>query len=352
MADLLEDAQGTGPGPAGRLVVTRAALDVAQAVERVGLVETISQFPPQIDGPLVTRDGSLAVAEPVMDEAQAVPGSGFPVALSHLADGGQGPLTVGEGLLVLAEPGVAVADVVEDHRLPGVPRRTEQVEGLPGVVQRVGEALLPLGQPGQAAVDSALADLVADPPEQRQGVVETRVGVAEPSRPGVPEGETVQRVGLPGHIVRPAGSLQPGALRQGVLLPGSAAQEEGAERPRQPPGVGIETGLASQPHGGEQPGVLSAEPGRRLLRRGRLPGNDPGLGRAQRDRLEVRFHQHRGVAGRVQVVVQDAMHGCVAGVLAVVGQGLFRGVGTEQVVAGVPPGCVLGGQVRLGQLVQ
>ena len=148
-----------------------------------------------------------------MDEAEAVPGGGFPVALPHLADGSQGPLAVRPGLLVLTEPGVAVAEVVEDHRLPGVlPGRGEQVEGSPGVAQRVGEALLPLGQPGQAAEDSRLADLVTDLSEQREGVVETRVGVGEASGPGVPEGETVQRVRLPGHIVRPAGSLQPRAL--------------------------------------------------------------------------------------------------------------------------------------------
>jgi hypothetical protein len=162
----------------------------------------------------------------------------------------------------------------------------------------------------------------------------------------------VQRIRLPGHIVRLAGRLQPGALGQGMVLPGSAAQEEGAERPRELPGVGIETGVASQPHGGEQPGVLGAEPVRRLLSGGELARDDPGLGRAQRERVEERFHQHRGLAGGVQVVVEDATHGRVAGVLAVVGQGLFGRVGTEQVVAGVPPGGVLGEQVRLGQLVQ
>lgn len=100
MADLVEDAQRTGPGPVGCLVVAGAVLDVAQTVERVGLVETISQFPPEIDRPLITRNGLLVVAEPVMDETQAVPGGGFPVGLPHLADDGQG--AVGEGLLVSA----------------------------------------------------------------------------------------------------------------------------------------------------------------------------------------------------------------------------------------------------------
>ena len=106
------------------------------------------------------------------------------------------------------------------------------------MAERVGEALLPLGQPGQAAEDSRLADLVADRLEQREGVVETRVGLDEAAGPGVPEGEAVQGVRLPGHIVRPAGGVQPGALRPGVVLPGPAAQEEGAEGPRELPGVG------------------------------------------------------------------------------------------------------------------
>ena len=42
MVDLVEDPQRTGPGPAGGLGVARAALDVAQTVERVGLVETVA----------------------------------------------------------------------------------------------------------------------------------------------------------------------------------------------------------------------------------------------------------------------------------------------------------------------
>jgi len=37
MVDLLEDAQGAGPGHDGLLVVARAVLDIAQTVERVGL---------------------------------------------------------------------------------------------------------------------------------------------------------------------------------------------------------------------------------------------------------------------------------------------------------------------------
>jgi hypothetical protein len=66
----------------------------------------------------------------------------------------------------------------------------------------------------------------------------------------------------------------------------------------------------------------------------------------------VRLDQHRRVAGGVQVVVEEAIHGRVPDRLAVVRLGLLSGVGAEQVVEGVAAGRVLGKQVRAGQLGQ
>src|SRR6202035_2595060 len=56
--------------------------------------------------------------------------------------------------------------------------------------------------------------------------------------------------------------------------------------------------------------------------------------------------------GGVQVVVEDTARCCVTGVAAVVCVGLFRGIGAEQVVEGVPAGNGFGEQVRAGQFVQ
>jgi hypothetical protein len=95
-------------------------------------------------------------------------------------------------------------------------------------------------------------------------------------------------------------------------------------------------------NGGEQHGVLGTEPGHRLLGRAGLGRADPGLSRHQGGRLEMRLDQAYRVAGGVQVVVEEAVHGRVPDLLAVLHLSLLGGVGAEQVVKGIPPGRVLG----------
>ena len=233
---------------------------------------------------------------------------------------------------------MAVTDVVEDHRLPGlVPGRAEQVEGPPGVAQRVGGALLPLGQPGQAAVDSRLADLVTDRLEQRAARRWNTGRRRRSGRTGRTRGR--DRAGrAPPRPRRPPGGPRPAPARCARALSSQAPRRRKKVLRvhascqawlSRPASAASRTAASS-------PACSAAEPGHRLLRRGGLARDDPGLGRAQRERVEVRLHQHRGLAGGVQVVVEDAAHGRVAGVLAVVRQGLLGGVGTEQVVEGVP----------------
>jgi len=41
------------------LDVARAVLGIAQVIERVGFVETIREFPVEVNGPFIARDGSL-----------------------------------------------------------------------------------------------------------------------------------------------------------------------------------------------------------------------------------------------------------------------------------------------------
>jgi hypothetical protein len=186
-----------------------------------------------------------------VDVAEAVPGRRLPVRLAHLADGGQRPLAAREGLVVLAEQGMTVADVVERPGLAGpVPRGAEQVEGLLGVAQCVGGALLSLRQPGQAVVDPGLADEVADLLEPPQRVQEQRVGVAEAPGAGVPQGEAVEGVCLPGRVAELGGGVPAGLLRQCVISPGPCAQEERAARPEAGPATSSSrsgTSVASSP---------------------------------------------------------------------------------------------------------
>lgn len=83
-------------------------------------------------------------------------------------------------------------------------------------------------------------------------------------------------VGLPGYVAHAASGLQGGVLRQGIIRPGSAAEEEGAQGPGELPRVGADPGLGGQVDGGEQGGVLGREPGHRVLGRGRFADDDPG----------------------------------------------------------------------------
>jgi hypothetical protein len=52
MVDLVEDEQGICPGPFGTLGVTRAELNVAEVIERVGLVESEADVNPCLADPV------------------------------------------------------------------------------------------------------------------------------------------------------------------------------------------------------------------------------------------------------------------------------------------------------------
>jgi hypothetical protein len=175
VADLVEDAQRLRPGPAGRLGVACAVLDVAETGEAVSFVEPVGEVPVEADRLLVAPDGPLLMTEVMVNEAEAVPGGRLPAALAQRTDGRQALLALGDGLLVVAEPGLAEADVVEDHGLARpVPGGPVQLEGAGGVPERISEALLPLGDPGQAAVYAGLADVVANRFELGESALEAR----------------------------------------------------------------------------------------------------------------------------------------------------------------------------------
>src|SRR5215472_9585626 len=90
------------PCPAGGNKVTGAVVHVAEVVERIGFAIPVAEFPAEIKGSLIA----------------------------------------GDGLLVVAEFGVTVADVIEDHYLPGpMASGTVQVEGSQRVAESLGGAL-------------------------------------------------------------------------------------------------------------------------------------------------------------------------------------------------------------------
>ena len=159
-------------------------------------------------------------------------------------------------------------------------------------------------------------------------------------------------VGLPGRVACPAGGGQRGVLGPSMVRPGSAADEGWAQHPGELPRVGVVAGVGGELNSSEQHGVFVPEPGHRVRDSAGLAWAGPKLGCRQGGRLEVRLDQQYCVAGGVQVVVEEAMHGRGPGLLAIVCLGLFGGVGAEQVVKSVPAGRRLGEQVRAGQLGQ
>jgi hypothetical protein len=187
---------------------------------------------------------------------------------------------------------VAEADVVEHHRLAGpVPGGPEQLEGPGGVAVRIGEPLVPFGDPGQALVNPGLADVIADHLELGERALEIRDGVIELPGPREPDGQGVAGVGGARGIAGLAGRGQAGLLGAGVVGPGPAPDEERAQGPRELPGGPVQAGFRRQPHGAQQRGVLGREPGHGAVGRARLGGHGAGRGGAQRERVQVRLDQ-------------------------------------------------------------
>jgi hypothetical protein len=74
MIDLAEYAQGMFPGVPGSGALARTVVDIAQVIERDGLVVPVGTSPAQVNRPLIAGDRLLMVAEVLMDVAEAVPG--------------------------------------------------------------------------------------------------------------------------------------------------------------------------------------------------------------------------------------------------------------------------------------
>jgi hypothetical protein len=75
-----------------------------------------------------------------------------------------------------------------------------QVEGLLGAAERLAVAALPLKNLGQAEEGVNLAGVIAELPEQIEGVPEVSVGVVVAAQSDVGEPEVAVGVGLPGPV--------------------------------------------------------------------------------------------------------------------------------------------------------
>jgi hypothetical protein len=116
--------------------------------------------------------------------------------------------------------------------------------------------------------------------------------------------------------------------------------------------VGVEPGPGGEGEGGEQDLVLGLEPGQCLPVVGVPLGSGARPGRGQGDRL-MRRVQHEGArTGGVQVMVKGPASGGFALGITVGVAGLGGGVGTQQVVEGIPARGVLADQVGPGELAE
>src|SRR5262249_11421087 len=185
---------------------------------------------------------------------------------------------------------------------------------------------------------------------QVEGVAELGVGVVEAAQPDIGESEVAVGVSLCRLVGQPPGGGHCGALDGGVVVPVPPPVEEGPQGPGQLPGVGVEAGGGGVVDGGQQHGTLRGEPGHGLPMVGEVFGGDPRLGGIEGERVLGRGQQPVGGVGGVQVVVKEAVGGAAALLVGIGGVGQVGGVGTQQVMEGVPAGGVLGEQAGPGQL--
>lgn len=352
VAEFVEDVEGLLPEAPGCGKVFAGAAGVAEVGEGFGFVIAGAGLSKQVEGVTVAVRGALVAAEVVVGVAEAVPGvclfGGFPEFLMQ----SKSLPTAGERLLVAAVLSVGPGDGVEHLSLPlFVPRRMEEVEGLLGVVQRLGEAArFPEGE-AQASVGPRLTDGVAELTVQVQGLLRVcvcRVVVAELE---TCSGDALVGVGLAGLVVQPSGDGQGDVVGGGLVAPVSAALEEAGEGDGQLPRVGAKPIVRGVLDGPYEHGALAGEPGQRLLKGVQAHGCDAGSGWGQADCLSLWFQQSIGGVSSVEVVVQQPVCGRVA-FDPVVDVGKVGSVGAQQVVECESARCVLGDEMRPGQLGQ
>ncbi|HCT81240.1 MAG TPA: hypothetical protein DGT23_32675 [Micromonosporaceae bacterium] len=156
--------------------------------------------------------------------------------------------------------------------------------------------------------------------------------------------EAAMSSGLARHVTRPLRDLERGLLRRRQILPEPLAMKERREALSQPPHVGVQTCAGGLFDDREQHTMLRLEPGHGLPVAGRPLRRHPVARWVERDRLAGRTDEQCGALRRVQIVVKQPVDG------GIFSGRLFNGIGTQQVMEGVPAWQVLGKQICPHQL--
>jgi hypothetical protein len=263
--------------------------------------------------------------------------SRLPGAVAELLKQGEGLLAAGKGLLVVAEAGVEPADRIDGVGLPApVAGGPKQVEGPPGVVERLGAATLLPPHDGEGEVGVPLSGQVTGLAVQVEGLPQLGVRVVKAAQPAVGLGEVAVGEALRGRVGQPLGGGHRGVLDSGDVMPMPVQEEEGRHGPGQLPGVGVEPGGGGVIHDSQQHGMLGGKPVESLLMAGEVFRGYSRVRCGKGDRIPGRVEQPGGGVGGVQVVVEYPGGGGAALFVGVHPVREVGRVGAQQVVEGEP----------------
>lgn len=194
---VLEDDQRLLPRVASGIRFAGGLVGVAEAGERVGFFEAITEVAVQIEGVPVAVNGLGIAAEMVMGVAEAVPCGGLTARVADVLLEAEGFLAVREGLLMVPEQGVRPADRVECAGLPGlVAGGTVLAQGLLGMAECLALLTRLLECLRQAEVGVSLAGSIAEVSIQLEGALVVRPGAIEGAEPDAGTAEVAVRPSL------------------------------------------------------------------------------------------------------------------------------------------------------------
>jgi hypothetical protein len=150
--------------------------------------------------------------------------------------------------------------------------RPVQLQGLPGVAERLAVAALQFTRRGEKEVGGALADVVAELLVQLQGAVQVGVGVGVGTQPSAEDAESTVGKGLLSQIAEALRRGQRGGLCGEAVVPFPPPVKEGYQRPEQLAGVEVEAVRGRLRDGREDDRVFCLQPSPCLLVVGQLLG--------------------------------------------------------------------------------
>jgi hypothetical protein len=241
MVQLGEDDHGLLPDVLGGVQVAESLMGVAEIHKGRGLVLAVPVLLEYLESSLVLGDRLLVIAELVVDVAEAVQYVGLPVPVAELQKYGQCLVAVLPGGPVVPEVGEQTADAVADVGLTGLMIHcSELAESVLGVHQRLSVPALPLQQVGDAVRGMRLTDMILEVTEEVPGPSNVGVGGLVVTQPSLGTSEAVQRMGLPGQVIRSPRRRERRVLGGEVVLPAAGALEVQHHGPGQSPCVGFE----------------------------------------------------------------------------------------------------------------